>query len=69
MNHCLRCGESLVGQQVVAMPEGPAEPGDEIPRDEDHPLYDEEIGYVDCPGCEREIPITPRQFHEVPEVL
>jgi uncharacterized Zn finger protein (UPF0148 family) len=44
------------------------EPGERIPR-EGHPLYEEHVGVVVCDNCDREIPITPKLYHNPPESL
>jgi hypothetical protein len=69
MTVCKTCGTSLAGQHIVAYEDGPAEAGDPVPEDENHELYDTELGVIVCPGCDREIPFTPRQYHNPPEEL
>lgn len=66
---CKECGTCLVGMQPVAYEDGPVEAGEKIPADEDDALFEEEIGYIPCPECNRETPLTPKKFYNPPEEL
>lgn len=75
MTVCKNCGADLSGVQIkarrskdslIGFLRGWPAPGDPMAK-AGTPEYTEKHGYLDCPGCPREIPISPKMANNPEE--